>query len=110
MTQKEIGDEIGVSQSQVHKYMRNYGVKVRDRSWSDKEEEILRKIYPHLTPEEVAYVFGRTEKAVVNKANSMGLKSEEPSRLENLDRNLLNRLYNKKGTFPRRNCENFWGY
>jgi len=65
MTQKEIGDEIGVSQSQVHKYMRNYGVKVRDRSWSDKEEEILRKIYPHLTPEEVAYVFGEPKKPLL---------------------------------------------
>lgn len=97
MTQKEIADKIGVSQAMVHKYMENYGIKARDRSWTNKEEELLEKVYPHLTPEEAAYLFERSEQAITSKAKSMRVKSKEFSRLEGLDENLLNRLYNKKG-------------
>lgn len=75
MTQKEIGEKFGVTQSWVSVKMKEWGIESRFNGWwSDEEEQILAENYKQIPKEDLQELLpGRTWKMIKQKARALGL-------------------------------------
>jgi len=72
---KDIGKEFGVTGENIGGIMKRLGIKTRDKKWTEKEIESLKKLSKTMTFKEIAKELGKTHDAVRTEAIKLGLKS-----------------------------------
>ena len=75
LTNRAMGELLGIDDSNVHRKRRELGLKTRTRRrWTEDEISILRQYYPLYGTAAVAKRTGWDAKAIENKVYSLGIK------------------------------------
>ena len=73
MSNREIANMFGTSESTVSNVARQNGIKPRRRPWTSEENELLRNEYETLGPKKIASMLGRNQSSVCHHAKDLGL-------------------------------------